>query len=115
MKMDRNINDDGLGKYAVINLRRLNETSGHCSTFERWHPKIAEALKTLDDAGVLEWGRTGEPDEFFLIKLKDINAEHALVAYADQANHNGDKEFAGEVYELARRSGRHNPHCKHPD
>ena len=112
--MDRNINDDGLGKYAVINLRRLNETSGHYSTFERWPPKIAEALKTLDDAGVLEWGRTGEPDEFFLLKLKDVNAEHALIAYADQANIT-DKEFAGEVYELAQRAGANSPFCKHPD
>lgn len=107
MKMDRNLNGDGLGKYAVINLRNLKRYMNV--------PEVKEALEVLKAADALEWGRTGEPDEFFLIKLKDINAEHALVAYADQANHNGDKEFAGEVYELARRSGRHNPHCKHPD
>lgn len=107
MKMDRNINDDGLGKYAVINLRNLKRYMNV--------PEVKEALEVLKAADALEWGCVGEPDEFFLIKLKDINAEHALVAYADQANHNGDKEFAGEVYEMARRSGRHNPHCKHPD
>lgn len=106
MKMDRNINDGGLGKYAVVNLRKLKPYMNV--------PEVAEALKVLEAAEALEWGRTGEPDEFFLIKLKDINAEHALIAYADQANIT-DKEFAGEVYELAQRAGANNPFCKHPD
>lgn len=114
MKMDRNIADDGLGKYAVINLRKLNETCGNAGTFQRWTPKVQEAIDTLESVGALEWGRTGEPDEFFLIKLKDINADYALIAYADQANYT-DKEFAGEVYELAKRSGANSPYCKHPD
>jgi hypothetical protein len=114
MKMDRNTTDDGLGKYAVINLRRLNETCSSAETFQRWSPEVQAALDTLESVGVLEWGRTGEPDEFFLIKLKDVNAEHALIAYADQVNYS-DKEFAGEVYELAKRAGANSPYCKHPD
>ena len=35
MKMDRNINSDGLGKYAVINLRKLDAVAGHAGTPSR--------------------------------------------------------------------------------
>ena len=115
MKMDRNINSDGTGKYAVINMRKLKERCGHVETFQRWTPAVEQALKTLQDEGVLEWGRIGDPDEFFLIKLKDANAEHALLAYADQAQYNGDAQWAEEVINLAERSGANNPLCKTPD
>lgn len=111
MKMDRNENQDGTGKYAVVNLRKFKAMPEDSD--ERREVRIA--LEALQLAGVLEWGCVGEPDEFFLIKLKDINAEHALIAYADEASHNGDKEFAGEVYDMARRSGKNSPHCKVPD
>lgn len=114
MKMDRNVNDDGIGKYLVVNLRKLNELAGNPSTFERWTPAVQQALDTLQAVGVLEWGRTGEPDEFFLIKLKDVNAAPALSAYAESAWVR-DSEWAEEVYELAARSGVNHPHCKAPD
>ena len=114
MKMDRNINDDGLGKYAIINLRKLNEICGRQGTFERWTPGVAEALKTLEAVGALEWGCTGSPDEFFLIKLKDRNAMHALMAY-HASIYADDPEFAEEVRQLALRSGTFHPLCKRPD
>lgn len=114
MKMDRNITDDGLGKYAVINLRKLNETCGNAGTFQRWTPEVQAALDTLESVGVLEWGRTGQSDEFFLIKLKDRFAAPALLAYAEAID-GDDSEFAGEVRDMAMRSGTHNPHCKMPD
>lgn len=114
MKMDRNLNADGLGKYALINLRKLNETCSHPGIFERWTPEVAQALKTLEEVGVLEWGCTGAPDEFFLIKLKDRYAAPALLAYAEGID-GDDSEFATEVRDMAMRSGTHNPHCKAPD
>ena len=114
MKMDRNENADGCGKYAVINLRKLNHLAGHLGTFQRWSPEVQQALDTLEGVGALEWGRVGEPDEFFLIKLKDKHAQVALLEYADSAV-NDDPEFAAEVAELAHRSGPSHPLCKTPD
>lgn len=114
MKMDRNLNADGLGKYAVINLRRLNATNGNIGAFERWSPEVAQALKTLEDVGALEWGTVGTRDEFFLIKLKDKHAQAALLGYAASAEED-DFEWAEEVAEMARRSGRANQWCKSPD
>lgn len=114
MKMDRNQNSDGLGKYAVINLRRLDRVASGQSPFQRWTPEVAQALKTLEDAGALEWGCTNDPDEFFLIKLKDRNAATALLAYA-QSIERDDGEFAAEVREMASRSGENSPYCKAPD
>lgn len=85
MKLDRNINTNGKGKYALINLR----------------------------TNKVEWGITAE-DEFFVIKLKDRHSKPALLAYAYsiESHH---REFAREVYDLAARAGKDNPFCKEPD
>ena len=85
VKLDRNINRDGKGKYALINLR----------------------------TNKVEWGIEPE-EEFFVIKLKDENACVALDAYSDSALKNGDAEFAFEVKMLASRA-RHHPLKKKPD
>ena len=110
MKMDRNLNTDGCGKYAVINLRKF-KTMGEDSDERR---EVRIALEALQQAGVLEWGCVGEPDEFFLIKLKDRYAAPALLAYAEAID-GDDSEFAAEVRNMAMRSGTHNPLCKNPD
>lgn len=86
MKLDRNENPNGKGKYALLNLR----------------------------TDKIEWGCVGEPDEFFVIKLKDKHAKNALEAYADSIV-DDDPEFAEEVMELAMRAGADNPYCKAPD
>ena len=114
MKLDRDLNARGLGKYAIINLRRLYETCGDPSTFERWTPGVAQALKTLSDVGALEWGVVGERDEFFLLKLKYLHAKPALEAYAASAQ-SVDPEFASTVRALANRAGTSSPFCKAPD
>lgn len=36
MKLDRDLNKDGCGKYAIINLRKLNDLCGHAGPFQRW-------------------------------------------------------------------------------
>ena len=92
MRLDRNVNANGMGKYAILNLR----------------------------TNTIEWGRTGEADEFFVIKLRDCHAPAALNAYAADIEF-VDPEFAEEVREMARRSGwpRENGegsiHAKKPD
>ena len=106
MKMDRNLNEDGLGKYALINLRRLS--------LQGRTPEVENALQVLKKAGVLELGCVGDEDEFFPIKLKDINAKAALCAYAASAEKT-DLEWAKEVREMAERAGENSRFCKIPD
>lgn len=87
MKLDRNINSDGLGKYELRNLR-----SG----------------KIVDDCG------PGEEHEFFVIMLKDRHAAAALHAYA-RSIEGHDPEFTEEVLSLAARSGLGSTYCQDPN
>ena len=114
MKMDRNIpENDGAGKYAIINMRKLRELCPG-GTFEEFSPGVTEALRVLEQVGALEWGAPGAEDEFFVIKLKDRHADVALGAYAASVQRS-DPEFALEVLELATRAGPANRFCKEPD
>lgn len=101
MKLDRNINQDGKGKYELIHLR------GELTDDER------RAISILVNSGRIRNTSVGAPDEFFLIKLKDEFAYAALIAYADQASVH-DTEYALEVYDMAYRAQAH-PLSKRPD
>lgn len=111
MKMDRNINVDGTGKYALINFRRLRAQD---PSDQPRGAEIARAIAVLHTAGVIDWGRTGDADEFFVVKLKDRHAKATLLAYADNIAAT-DPEFAQEVIEMANRAGEDSPFCKDPD
>lgn len=106
MQMDRNLNPSGMGKYAVVRLRPIDE--------HKDREEIIDALTTLERAGVIDYGITGEPDEFFVLRLKDRYAQAALDAYALAASAD-DVEWAAEVERLAARSGPAHPLCKAPD
>ena len=108
MKLDRNINRTGKGKYALINLRKI---PGDPDTPQRL------AASILEHPECVEFGSVGSPDEFWLIKLKDRYAGDALMCYANSVNRDptGDKEYAREVMALANRSGTAHPLCKRPD
>lgn len=115
MKLDRNLNSDGLGKYALLKLRVLakhERASG--SPFHRWDADIEDALVTLEDAGILDWGRANSESEFMLIRPKDRYAQAALRAYA-QAAEGDDPEWADEVRRMSDRAGPDSPYCKTPD
>ena len=105
MKLDRNLSPDGKDKYAVINLRKITS-----------HPQNAQELAAaiLINPECVEFGAVGSPEEFWLIKLSDKNADASLYAYAGKALAS-DAEFAGEVTALAQRSGMNSPFCKAPD
>lgn len=105
MKLDRNLNPSGKGKYALINLRKLDGDP-------RTPQDMAAAL--LDQPEALQLGITGQADEFWLIKLKDKYAAVALKAYADAARAD-DPEYANQVEEMAHRAGPNSPYCKAPD
>lgn len=108
MKLDRNVNSDGQGKYALVNLRKLDwmTPSDQQST--------GLLFSVLERRGLLEYGRIGGSDEFFVIKLRDRHARPALAAYADSIR-GTDPEFAAEVDEMADRAGTLSPYCKDPD
>jgi len=88
MKLDRNIKNDGTGKYALIKLRvdKPLLTPGHFHTYS----VKAEAV---------DFGDTPETD-FFVIRLKDKYAYCALMAYAIEASKD-DPEYASEIFTLA--------------
>jgi hypothetical protein len=99
MKLDRNLSDNGRGKYALLLLRRLQNFEA--GTFGELAPQIASAIETLDKAGLLDWGITGTESEFFVTRLKDRYAAPSLYAYANAAA-GEDPEWAAEVSALAR-------------
>jgi hypothetical protein len=108
MKLDRNINGTGRGKYGLINNRKLSQWQG---AFQE--DRIRAAVKTLEDAGIIEWGLPGTEGEFFVIKLRDTHAESALTGYYTDIK--DDEEYRLEVATLADRAGPNSPFCKKPD
>lgn len=76
MKLDRNVNPDGLGKYALIELRKLHTAE-----------KVQLTRKTTDESDEISLPRRavnfGGPDQFFVIKYKDRFALAAMEAYAE--------------------------------
>lgn len=103
MKLDRNMNPDGRGKYALINLRRTDKSL----------EEIRELVNVALESPCIQFGDNDETD-FFVIKLKDKYAEQALLAYADAASEDGATEYATEIYNLARRA-EVSPCKKQPD
>lgn len=108
MKLDREINPSGKGKYALINMRKI-------PTDPRTPQELAAAI--LANPECVEFGEVGSPDEFWVIKLKDKYARRALCAYAKAVDLDagGDQEYSQVVQSLANRSGRFHPLCKMPD
>lgn len=119
MKLDRNINDNRRGKYALLKLRRLSEIEAANSmkaglAVAHIHKSVMDAIAVLEREGILDWGLAGTESEFMVIRLKDENADVALYAYANKAS-DMDPEYAGEILKMADRAGPNNPWCKKPD
>ena len=106
MKLDRNINVGGKGKYALIKLRDLDMRQ----------PEVHRALEVLANEGALDWGDAPET-EFFVMRLKDKYAYRGLMGYynAITLEEPFDAEYALELLNLAQRAGPNHPHCKLPD
>lgn len=113
MKLDRNINPDGAGKYALLKLRVLDDCRE--GPFRDLPPHLADAIHALEAAGILDWGLHGTEGEFFVIRLKDKYAQGALAEYAHACELDGEFEFGREVRSLAGRAGKDSPFCKRPD
>lgn len=105
MRLDRNTNGNGKGKYALIKLR---EIPGNPSTPE----ELAAAI--LANPACVDWGERHSDGEFFLIRLKDRFAPPALHAYSKAAAEGGLDQFSLDVYAMALRAENH-PGKKTPD
>ena len=115
MKLDRNINADGRGKYALVKLRRVTEVEKQFGKADgSAGAAVWNALGVLQSYGIIDWGDQEAP-EFMLIRLKDAYAAGALKAYALAAIDDEQVEYGNEVMEMAKRSGANHPNCKKPD
>ena len=112
MRLVRNTNPEGHGKFALVNLEKLHKQFPVRDGAEYGENPAYDSLEYLKDRGFLTYGAPGSDDEFFVIKLKDVHARAALTAYAASCS---DPELAADVHELASRAGVNHPHCKHPD
>lgn len=106
MKLDRNINPDGRGKYALVLMRKLT------SCEERKDFSATSAVEALAQRGIVDYGSTPDTD-FFVLRLKDKYTGPALAAYA-LAAWSDDPEYGLEVLELAKKAAEH-ANTKEPD
>ena|SRR5579862_3380745 len=113
MKLDRNVNGNGRGKYALLKLRELDNFVDPADPFATVAKPISDAINTLLQAGILDWGDT-LATEFFVMRLKDKHAAAGLHGYANDADED-DREYGDEIRKLALRAGRNHPDCKAPD
>jgi hypothetical protein len=103
MRLMRNVSPDGGCKYAAVRMDKL-------ATMERPEHLLARgALAQLAALGLLEDPRPGDPEEFFLVKLKDPYSPGALLGYALATL---DPEMEADVRDLIRRAGARSPFCK---
>lgn len=93
------LNEQGQGKFAIINLQK--------------HNNIEEIKKSGYVLGI-EFSEIGTENEFFVLRLKDRYARGALLAYASQAE-TDDPEYAADIRTLADRAGVASKFCKDPD
>lgn len=85
MKLDRNINRGGGGKYALVNMRKLlplldKEAGGELSTEEIG---TLHCFRVLVQNGVITLGNESPGEQFFVMKYKDKFTAPALIAYAN--------------------------------
>lgn len=112
MKLIRNTTPDGRCKYALVRLDKIRAMDMSANFLNR----VEDALSVLYNTGFLEYAGKNDPEEAFVIKLKDAHAPAALLAYAQSAHRPGehrDDELAADVLDLVERAqqhpGRHRP------
>lgn len=116
MKLDRNINTDGSGKYALVKMRSLNVSSDG---------DVHNAFRLLVENGLIHFGNEGPGEQFFVMKYKDMFTVSGLEGYATavileagkvENEHNFSKndpaveslqEYADEIFKEAREAQRH--------
>ena len=115
MRLIRNITEDGTCKYGLIRLDKIRE-AGLMEELQRVLGEYMHEPTGNKGVALNDFVKFGLPntEEFFVIKLKDINAYHTLVEYASRAMLQ-DIDYSEDIRELAERAGPFNPWCKVPD
>ncbi len=119
MKLDRNTNRDGRGKYALVNMRKMVPLLDR--SFDRSVPDdvrdelAVAAFNLLVSKGIITLGNETPGDQFFVMKYKDRFTASGLRGYAKDvaevavARQDSElKEFAQQMFteaELASRLG----------
>lgn len=105
-RLVRNTTPDGSCKYGLVRMDKIR-------TMEKAQQEaVLSMLSRLESVGVFELGKKGDPEEFFAIKLKDIHAAPALLAYAKSVM-DYDGELFRDVSDLALQA-RQRKDSRHP-
>ena len=87
MKLDRNTNRAGRGKYALVNMRKLipmlSLVEDEGATLHGDEAATYNAFQLLLTRGIITLGNETPGDQFFVMKYKDQFTAPALQAYAD--------------------------------
>ena len=112
MQLIRNHSVDGKCKYALLRLDKMRvQNPTLYAELSAGNPTFSTAADLLP---FLEWGEKHSKEEFFVVKLKDCNAGHALEQYANAAYSSGDADLGRDVMELSERARAH-PGAHKPD
>lgn len=95
MKLDRNTNRGGRGKYALVNMRKLiplldkePPVGGSVASIEA---ATVSAFELLVAQGIITLGNESPGEQFFVMKYKDKFTAKALFAYADAVRTHADR------------------------
>jgi hypothetical protein len=104
-RLTRNTTPDGSCKYGLVRMDKIRQMD------EGQRVSVLRVLENLKGLGVYEEGKKGSTEEFFAIKLKDIHAAPAFLAYAKSVM-DYDGELFRDVSDLAlqakqRKDSRH--------
>lgn len=102
MKLDRNTNRGGRGKYALVNIRKLIPTWDKVEAWDGEKKRtpsdptddelaIVFAFRTLLKAGIISLGNETPGDQFFVMKYKDQFTWPALAAYSEAAHEESNR------------------------
>ena len=109
MKLDRNTNRGGRGKYALVNMRQmiplLDRGEDHnleANDVQHLKDQMAiHAFNLLVERGIITLGNETPGDQFFVMKYKDKFTHEGLLAYAEAASVEAGKSGSYELLDYA--------------
>lgn len=106
MKLDRNINRGGRGKYALVNMRKLIPMlDAPPKDWKQSDMDVVRAFRFLVEQGIITLGNESPGDQFFVMKYKDMFTAAGLQAYTDAIRFYLHRATSPE--EADRRAGLH--------
>lgn len=104
MKLDRNVNRGGHGKYALVNMRKvvpmLDAAAPMNRDIEEYPPEL-KAFMLLVEKGIITLGNETPGDQFFVMKYKDKFTHDGLSAYAGAVMREGFRTRDASLHEYA--------------